>query len=57
MELSINEINNLTKNNDELVARNERLTKALEEIGELLADESYANTVREIIHKIKEVLQ
>ena len=32
MELTIDEINNLTKNNDELMARNEMLIKTLEEI-------------------------
>lgn len=56
MELTIDEINNLTKNNDILMARNEELVKALEYIREVLTDEYYVDTVK-AIHKIDEVLQ
>jgi hypothetical protein len=56
MELTIDEINNLTKNNDILMARNEELVKALEYIREVLTDEYYVDTVK-AIHKIDEVLR
>lgn len=56
MELSIDEINNLTKNNDKLMVRNEKLIETLEYIREILTDEYYVDTAK-AIHKIDEVLQ
>lgn len=47
MELSIDEINNLTKNNDELMARNEELEKALEFTQE--KEKEYLNLLKKIV--------
>lgn len=64
MELTIDEINNLTKNNDELMARNEVLVKTLEEIRDEAVDKyadgtfsARSEALNYIIDKVNEVLQ